>query len=262
MARKVSHAALALGARTGPAVYGVQTRALASLYVRRTPSRSILADSTVGSLDLAVVAFGESQTLRLQVEAMRRHLRDDWSYTTFDNSPRMEDRMRIADLCADLGVGYVSLPSNPLTALDPSGSHALALNWAYRRHLRPRGADVIGVLDPDVLPSCPTSVVDRLDDQPCWGLDQPRPPRWYLWAGFAFFRQQNCPKLDFLPMPRHRLDTGGRNWKILYRHLDRSSLRFPAHQLAPVPGQAEVIGDWVHTSNSSGWRDQTPSKEC
>jgi hypothetical protein len=207
-------------------------------------------------LDLAVVAYENADVLEEQARLLADRLTDEHEYMVFDNSPSEAGRRRISALCEARGIAYVGLPDNPFSGRDPSASHGLALNWAYERVLRERGSPSLGVIDPDVFPARETSVLTELSDAPCWGHLQTRGERWYLWAGFAFFSRAASARLDF--MPRDGLDTGGGNWRVLFRHLDRSRLSFPAHSYvdAGAPGRSpERIGDWVHTFNSSSWRE-------
>jgi hypothetical protein len=210
------------------------------------------------TLDIAVVAFENAEVHAQQHEALSRHLADEHRLWVFDNSPGAAGRARIAAWAASAGVRYVALPAgNPYTGSDPSASHGLAQTWAYRHVLRPAGARYLGFLDPDVFPARRTSVLDILERQPCFGHLQQRGEAWYLWAGFAWFRADAAPRgLDFRPVPP--LDTGGANWPLVFRDLDREALEFPPHSYVSAdvdPGRTpERIGDWVHTFNASSWR--------
>jgi len=234
-----------------------RSRVISAGYTRREPLEATLVrDTARPQLDLAVIGFENHQVLQTQIERLRRHLADDYRLTVFDNSPTATGRHRIRDLCRGEHVSYVGLPRNPHSGRDPSASHGLALNWAYARYLRPEGAPYIGVLDPDVFPARDTSVVSHLEHQPFYGARQDRGDRWYLWPGLAFFRQADCPRLDFRPWAG--LDTGGRNWKVLFRHHGDAPVTLPEVSYLgphPQPGTSpEQIGDWIHTANSSGWR--------
>jgi hypothetical protein len=204
------------------------------------------------------VAFENADVLARQHADLGRYLRDEHRLWVFDNSPSAEGRARIEGWAASAGVRYVPAPEgNPHTGTDPSASHGLAQTWAYRQVLRHAGARCLGFLDPDVFPVAPTSVLDVLDRQPVYGHLQPREEAWYLWAGFAWFRADALARgLDFRPVPG--LDTGGANWELVFRDLDRWQLEFPAHSYVAEPVDPGVtperIGDWVHTFNSSSWR--------
>lgn len=208
-------------------------------------------------LDLAVVAFENDAILEEQLRSLTLHLHDEHRVTVFDNSPTDAGRERIARVADAHDLGYASLPANPLTGRDPSGSHGLALNWAYEQVLKHRDSELIGTLDPDVFAVADTSVTASIGTAPCWGFPQVRGERWYLWAGFSFFRRAACPPLDF--MPGDGLDTGGGNWSRLYRHLSLADVEFPETYYldsdAPPGRTPQRFGDWLHTFNSSQWRD-------
>ena len=222
----------------------------------RPASEHGLGAAVAAPLDLAVVAFENAEVLDEQIALLRERLADEHQYLVFDNSASDGGLRRIAALCEARGVPYLGLPPNPYSGRDPSASHGLALNWAWRQVLRDRASACFGVLDPDVFPERETSILSALGDAPCWGHLQERGERWYLWAGFAFFRRASTPGLDF--MPGDGLDTGGGNWRLVFRHLDREALSFPPHSYvdpgAPPGHSPERIGDWLHTFNSSDWR--------
>ena len=65
------------------------------------------------------------------------------------------------------------------------------------------------------------------------------PPRWFLWAGYCTFRYDAVKDkpLDFGQDWFVGLDTGGANWDVLYRHVDRAALREAPTSFVPYkPG--------------------------
>lgn len=227
-------------------------------YLSRGPTGDIpVSTKDTPALDLAVVAFENVEALERQRVRLGELLADDYRLIYFDNSHSEHGRRRVRAFARSVGVFYVELPlGNPHTGHDPSASHGLALTWAYRHVLSRTRAPAFGALDPDVFPFQRTSALEHLARQPCFGHLQERGDRWYLWAGLCFYRSDAAKRLDF--RPGAGLDTGGRNWRHLYRCLDRGKLEFPIHAYLDeevVPGRTpERIGDWVHTFNSSSWR--------
>lgn len=224
-------------------------------------SREPLPDPHV--LDIVTVAFNNPRVVSWQLDAVARHLQDPHCLTIVDNSTNREARRQIQHECDTRGSGYVGMPSWLLRGSDPSGSHGHALNWAYRKFLRPRRADFFGFLDHDIFPFRRTHVITHVRRSGAWGLVQERDHGWYLWPGFSFFSRAATEgrMLDFRPAPG--LDTGGANYLPLFRDLNKTALETLEHQharwLEGASGRTqetsyELIGDWVHTFNASDWR--------
>jgi hypothetical protein len=73
------------------------------------------------------------------------------------------------------------------------------------------------------------SIADKLTGQSVYGLlNEGSSGFWSLWAGYCFFdyAETKGKSINFLYDFSRNLDTGGRNWNDLYRHLDRRQLRF------------------------------------
>jgi len=56
-----------------------------------------------------------------------------------------------------------------------------------------------------------------------------------IWAGFVFFASRSGQglgslKLNFLPDALHGLDTGGKNWESVYKHLTASDIADTKHR--------------------------------
>jgi glycosyltransferase involved in cell wall biosynthesis len=203
-------------------------------------------------LDIGTVAFNNADVIRDQIVALRELLQDDYRYWVFDNSTDAAARAEIRRACEEHGVSYLQLPDNPMSRMNPSRSHGVAMNWAYRNVLADTGSRYFGFIDPDIYPTERCSVLAAMGEQPCYGRLEERGKAWYLWAGFCFFRNPMTRSLDFLPV--RDLDTGGAGWKRYYRFVDRSAMEFPS--ITPeTPETPERVGTWVHLSNSSRWRD-------
>jgi hypothetical protein len=134
------------------------------------------------------------------------------------------------------------------------------MNWVWRHVLRPGRPASFGFVDHDLYPLRPTDPFAPLETYPVAGRIKTPQPRWHLWAGFCFFRFAAVRDiaLDFsLDWPAG-LDTGGGNWRRLYRHLDPDRVVQPdRRRQAIIPGVAaaesgiERLGDWLHETHFS-----------
>lgn len=214
--------------------------------------------SCAETLHVFSIAFGSPAAIRHQIRLLNKFLADPFELTVVDNSPQGAARDEIASVCKDNGTAYVGLAANPFTI--GAASHGAALNWAYYNLVASAGHEYYGFIDHDVQPFRKTQVVPVLKQQGVFGLPQERGRRWYLWSGFCFFsaRTVGRRRLDF--MPKRGLDSGGGNWRALFRTMPRAMLP-PVTQTygALKDGSSvqssgyELIGDWVHTMNASEW---------
>lgn len=261
----------------------IYTEQAALLYSQVTVSESFhfncldlpLSDPNV--LDLVTMAFNNDFVIKEQIKFLKKNLIDRFVYTVIDNSTIPQVREKIASACRQNKVGYIYLPHQG-DSLVPSSAHGLVINWTYKNYLRPRRADYFGIVDSDIYPIKKTSVIESLKKFPVYGWLQERREKWYLWPGLAFYRTSYLPSGDLNFMPCDGLDTGGGNWSKIYSHLDKSRLTKLDHSYNQINGLrtkkidgpqipdlikkdqlVEFIGDWVHTFNSSNWR-QTGNK--
>jgi hypothetical protein len=212
-------------------------------------------------LDVVTIAFNNPRMIDYQVRLLRKHLSDPHYHTIADNSSDRRSSEAIAQLCARDRTPYIRLPRNPFSG---SMSHGAAMTWVYKNYVRKRGARYFGFLDHDIFPARPTSVLQHLGAQACYGHYQQRGRVWYLWGGFSFFDSSHVPQtMDFRSGVTNgeAVDTGGMNWGSLYSKIEKSGVRFPAHEYRSIretDGSAqsdriELIGDWLHVFNASGW---------
>ncbi|MCM5555135.1 hypothetical protein [Pleomorphomonas sp. NRK KF1] len=177
---------------------------------------------------LCVISFNLPWAVDLMIRSCSRFL-PDWQLAIFDNSNDKAARAEISAICARYNTPYLGLPKNP--EWSPNRSHALALNWVYRNIISVVRPLRFGFLDHDCFPIAPPSIDARLDEQLAYG--DLRPSKivegvWNLWAGYMFFDGAVIERfhLDFNHDQMRRLDTGGRNWAGLYRHLPREKMSF------------------------------------
>lgn len=218
-------------------------------------------------VDLVSIACNNERVIAHQIRLVKKYFRDPHHHLIADNSSAPAAQEQICTLCRQQGVSYLRLPPDPHLGQSGSDSHGRAMNWVWEQVLRPRGADFFGFLDHDIYPIRETSLMARLHAQPFWGHLQERGERWYLWPGLCFFARSAVAgrRLNFLPIPG--LDTGGGNWPVLYANRATTGFEFPVRELRPLREgdciQAdcyEMLGDWLHTYNASGWM-KVPPKE-
>lgn len=113
-----------------------------------------------------------------------------------------------------------------------------------------------GFIDHDLIPIKPTYPAAHLDTQPCYGLVNSGNDCWNLWAGFCFFKYAfvRARHLNFLYDFSRGLDTGGRNWNPVYRHLSTTELAFANESFIEVSTLTNhrqrvvqcIDGAWMH----------------
>ncbi|PBC06777.1 hypothetical protein CK230_30230 [Mesorhizobium sp. WSM3859] len=209
---------------------------------------------------LLTTAFGDAQCLDLQVRLVRRLVRSDL-HIVADNSISEAAAEENRQVCVARGVPYVRLPANPWTIKNPSRSHGAALNWMWHNVLKPAAPAAFGFLDQDLFPTQPCDPFEPLQDVAFYGDLRRAGARWYLWAGYCFFRFDAVARkpLDFGLDWFAGLDTGGANWEVLYRDVDPNALpQRPITAFAALPGNdlkqayCEWRGSWLHEVGLDG----------
>lgn len=232
---------------------------------RRSDPEIVISSGCCGcsspeTLHLYSVAFANPAAIRHQIRLLDKYLADPFELTVVDNSPQGCAREEIASVCRENAVTYVGLAANPFARRWGSSSHGAALNWAYFNLVAPAGHQYFGFIDHDIQPFKKTQVLPLLSHCGVFGLIQERGRRWYLWPGFCFFsaRVVGHRGLDFMPNPP--LDTGGGNWRALFRAMPRALLPRVTQTYGMLNNGVllqssgyELIGDWVHTMNASEW---------
>ena len=207
---------------------------------------------------LATVAFDDPSGLAMHVSLIRRYVTFD-HHIVLDNSGDLAMARENHDIAASWGAHYLRLPPNPWTRRNDSRSHGIALNWVWRNVIKPGGPHAFGFIDDDMFPVAPVDPFAPLATHPFYGDTRTAGPRWFLWAGYCFFRYDAVAdkRLDFGLDWFIGLDTGGANWDVLYRDVDPKSL--PARRIEPFAALAdqprerayfERRGEWIH---EVGW---------
>jgi hypothetical protein len=247
-------------ARLRPAFHAVKTwryDRVTAAYLRRPPRAGDLAalGRRMGGRRLLVtVAFNDVEILERQLLAVRQFV-SSAVHLVADNSRDDVASAQIEALCARLAVAYLRLPANPWGDRSPSRSHGLALNWIWRRLVRPARPELFGFLDHDLVPIARCDPFEPLARQPIHGDKRWAGHRWFLWAGYCFFRTQFLEDtvVDFGQDWFVGLDTGGGNWRSIYAKLDPCSIEERAIERVAILPDAPISdcyverrGSWLH----------------
>lgn len=221
--------------------------AVREIHVRR-PQRggeTGLASRVRGRRVLVTVAYDDPEAIDMQAQAVLRFV-PNALYIVADNSSDDGAARRTAAVAHRLGVPYVRLP-RPSEG-EGSRSHGLALNWIWRNVIRPGEPEAFGFLDDDLFPTTADDPFAMLERQPVYGVLREAGERWFLWAGFCLFRFDAVKesKLDFGQDWFNGLDTGGGNWRSLYRRLDRARMEFTPNHFEPYRPGADPVHDSIH----------------
>ena len=178
-----------------------------------------------GKTIAVIVAFNQPWSLDWLIRMAARNL-PDVTLLVFDNSNKKDIRPTIEKLCKTRNIHYLSLPHNP--EHHPCRSHGIALTWIYRnviRKIRPR---TFAFIDHDLIPLKKIDLDRLLGNQTFYGLLNSKPFGWSIWAGYCIynFSQVKRLPLNFNNDISRKLDTGGRNWRWLYKNFSKSQVRF------------------------------------
>lgn len=239
----------------------VRYRATDRRYARLLPRAGdllALRAAIHGQRLLVTVAYSDPQAINWQAQLIKRYV-PNALYLIADNSPDEESATAIRTIAKAEDLLYVRLPQNPWHP--GSRSHGIALNWIWRNIIRPGEPERFGLLDDDLFPTSPDDPFAVLDTQDYYGVVREAGVRWFLWAGFCFYRfdrVKNSP-LDFGQDWFNGLDTGGGNWRSLYCKAERGSLReadteFVAFKpgIAIQEGPFQWCGSWLHEVGQMG----------
>jgi hypothetical protein len=262
MPRPLSEYSLVEWSRLRPVVHWLKTfryRAITAAYLRRPPragDAAAAARALTGRKVLVTVAFGDPQAIAWQAQLLHRYV-PKALHVIADNTPDDTMAQAIAAVAERNGLPYLRLPANPWNARKPSASrsHGIALNWIWHNLLRPGEPEAFGFLDDDLFPTAPDDPFAALASQDFFGVVRSSGSRWFLWAGYCMFKfdKVTSKALDFGQDWFNGLDTGGGNWDVLYRHVDRARLQevesvFTAYKagIEVEDGPIQWCGTWLH----------------
>lgn len=210
-------------------------------------------------IELFTIGFKRPDLLREQKRLLDKYLKDPFALRMIDNSPDLTAPL-MEETCRGLGIGY-------MRAVAPKREHPEALNFAALHVTRP----FFGFLDHDVFPIRETTLVDKLQERGFVGVGQRHAPtgKQYLWPGLCFFSAEwlNGRSLNFSGIrgeyKRDDGDCGSMNWP-LFSEIDWQDMYLLEHgyKLIREPDGYglqsfgyELIGDFIHLTNSSHWMD-------
>jgi hypothetical protein len=209
---------------------------------------------------MVTIAFNDAEATGWQIRLVSRYLPDKL-HVVADNSIDDAAATRICGLCRSRRLPYLRLPPIGWRRAAGSRSHGLALNWVWTNLVLPARPQALGFLDHDLFPTTTDDPFRHLSRQDFYGYVRSAGERWFLWAGYCFFRfDRVCGRpLDFGQDWFKGLDTGGGNWEVLYRRVERAGLaeathhQFPYRDGLPLPDAAmERIDSWLHEVGTMG----------
>lgn len=160
---------------------------------------------------IVIVYNLDHRVFLLQIEAIKRFCKDDYVIEVIDNSSDRELSDAIAFHAREQGVKYQRTQSGKT---DPSFSHAFAANYAYTRLAD--FYDYMFFMDHDLIPCKPFSVKEIIGENCAAGLLTGVETK-YLWAGCLMIDRRRVDKkyMNFNPIHKLRIDTGGTTWMLL-----------------------------------------------
>ncbi|HEX5485065.1 MAG TPA: hypothetical protein VFX23_03620 [Limnobacter sp.] len=173
------------------------------------------------------IAFENPFVTQWQIDSFQSHV-SNAQLVICDNSRDLAKRQGIREICEKAGVVYIALPASTIT--HPNRSHSLAMNWIYQNLVLTHNIQQFGFIDHDLIPVSSFNFSDvDLNKVGFYGsLYGGGLKTWQLWAGYCFFGKscRNFNKLDFMYDFSLSLDTGGRNYKHVFRHYTADHLKF------------------------------------
>lgn len=227
--------------------------------------------------DLFTVAFNNAEFIEYQIKALRKNFVYPYRYTVFDNSNNEENADEIKTVCKQYSCKYIRLPKQD-TKIDVANSHGTALNWIWRKYMSQSSAAYFGILDHDIFPIKPFDLMPYIEGQEVFGYVRKseknvliKQGRWYLWPGLTFFDGSYIKgkRLDFCPDWNHGLDTGGKNYFIIYKNIDVDKIKTTKPREVRIDstcgaywgGYEEFDCGWIHMWNGSGYTYSEKWKE-
>jgi hypothetical protein len=233
--------------------------------VARVGDPAGIARTLAGRKVLITVAFEDPQAIEWQIRLVRRYIRCDL-HLIADNTPDDGVAAAVQQAAEAAGAPYLRLPASRARS---SRSHGLALNWLWHNVVRPGAPEAFGFLDGDLFPTVADDPFAQLATQDFYGVVRPAGERWFLWSGYCLFRfaAVKDQPLDFRQDWFLGLDTGGGNWEVLYRHVDRARMQQAPLRDAPyrndVPRSESYFQwskGWLHEVGSTGHPDLEADK--
>jgi len=177
------------------------------------------------------VAYNTPWTIKLMISFWQENCRS-LHLAVIDNSSDPALAEEIHNICSIANISYLKLPQNKAGHM--CRSHGFAINWIWKNLVcRTPKLNTIGFVDHDCFPIKPWDLSSK-PNVFAYGAKNPGYIQgvhtWNMWAGFMIFDMGRSPvnkrKMDFTVNPLDTLDTGGMNWRIVYRHLSTDQYSF------------------------------------
>ncbi len=184
-----------------------------------TPAASeVLYNPDSKRLFLINVVFYDADTVELHYEACKKFIKDPFEYFVLDNTDETGRSERVRKYCESQKINYVRLQRHDAWARWKDGtSHAFGLDWGYHNIIERFKPEVFGLIDGDMFPTEPVSILEMMGTSDAWGAIVARLPFWhfwspiyYVWPGFSFFRTERFKKKAPNFLPTWGLDNGGK----------------------------------------------------
>jgi len=245
----------------------VRKRLLHWLYVRKASAGAGGKTSGTSPFIVISVAFNNPDLIALQAEALARFVESDYEFVVVDNSSDADKRQEIQSITENCAGEYVGAPSNPYSWIDPSLSHSLAMDWAWRNLVTPRTNPFVVLLDHDLFPVAPVTLEGVIGSAHLAGFKRVSGDRWLLWPGLLVINRSLVEHFRISFMPKKNTDSGGSLWWSIYSKLDSRSIRFLTREEIVFADDSIRAGDgssgevhlfddtWLHLVDGSGWSD-------
>lgn len=210
---------------------------------------------TVGTV---IVTYNiSSEIFLLQVAAIKKFCKDDFTIEVIDNSSDLEKAEGIRYHCSVLGLNYMKTFGGGMG----SASHAFSANFAYGR--LKDSYDLFFFADHDVIPVQAYSVVEILSGGHVMaGIGQGTKKK-YLWPGCVMWDRHRVKDdlIDFSTNSEFNLDTGGNLYKVVEEYGMESIVFFnesyhqnPYYQSKDYGHYAMINNEmFMHFTNGSNW---------
>lgn len=230
-------------------------------FLKQTSTQQYEVVAKLRNLDFIVfcIAFNKPDCIQIMIDCWKKYALNT-TLVVVDNSSCINAKREIAELCHLNSIFYLSLPRNP--EWHPNRSHALAMNWVFYNLIVEIKPDYFGYLDHDCFPYKKFDLSSHISGYEIYGdrrISYDHPEVWNLWAGFCFFdfKYLEGKKLNFTHSIELGLDTGVKNWEVLYKFLSQQQCTF-AHVKSGVMFANKynqkfhsVIDSFVHIGSAS-----------
>jgi hypothetical protein len=230
-------------------------------FLKQTSTQQYEVVEKLKNLDFIVfcIAFNKPDCIQIMIDCWKRYAINS-ALVVVDNSSCKNAKRKISELCHLNGIFYLSLPRNP--EWHPNRLHALAMNWIFYNLVIEIKPYYFGYLDHDCFPYKKFDLSTRISGHEIYGdrrISYKYPEVWSLWAGFCFFDSKYLEgrEVNFTHIIELGLDTGGNNWKVLYKFLSQQQCKF-ARVKSGVLFESKykqkfhsIIDSFVHVGSSS-----------